>query len=313
MSTSIPAAVSMSGPSPLSRRWVFTLNNPTDDEEQRLGDTFGAGQPFRYAVFGREVGESGTPHLQGFFILTSPKRRSWLSRTILGRLHLEPARGTSTQAADYCKKDGNYDEFGELPTEQGRRTDVERLREFIIEHPTRPTAREITRNFFGLSLRYGNRIEQLIDHLRPETRLVPDDAILRNWQTDLYDFLGSDPDDRSITFYVDEDGNSGKSWFCRYWLTNFFAETQILSIGKRDDLTFALDPTKKYFLFDVPRNNMEFLQYSVLESIKDQIIFCNKYQSKTKVLPAPVHVVVFSNEMPDMNAMTQDRYIIKRI
>lgn len=298
-------------PSPQSRRWVFTINNPTDDVEQRLADNFEQGDPFRYAVFGRETGDSGTPHLQGFFILTSPRRRTWLTTRFFPNAFLEPAVADSRAAADYCKKDNEYDEFGELPTEQGRRTDIERLREFIVTHETRPTQREIASEFFGLSLRYGRRIEELIDHLRPHEALVPDGVVLRPWQVDLADVLADEPDDRTVTFYVDEDGNSGKSFFCRYWLSRYPEMTQILSIGKRDDLAYAIDPTKKFFLFDIPRGNMQFLQYSVLESLKDQIVFCNKYESKTKVFPKAVHVVVFCNEAPDDTMMTGDRFIIK--
>lgn len=301
-------------PSVQARRWVFTWNNYTEDDEQGLADVFERGEPFRYAVFGREVGDSGTPHLQGFFITTSPRRRNWLTQRFFPRCFIEPALGPSDKASEYCKKTGVYDEFGELPSEtQGKRTDVQRLKEFIVAHPTRPTKREIASEFFGLALRYGNRIEELIDELRPQEALVSATSVLRTWQFDLEEFLGSDADDRSVTFYVDEEGNSGKSWFCRYWLTKHMDDTQILSVGKRDDLAYAIDVTKRYFFFDIPRGCMEYLQYSVLESLKDQIIFCNKYQSKTKVLPRPVHVVVFCNEAPDDTKMTNDRYIIKSI
>lgn len=300
-------------PSPQARRWVFTWNNYTAEDEQRLIEHFEHGDPFRYAVFGREVGDSGTPHLQGFFICTSPKRRNWLTTRFFNGCWIEPALGPSDKASEYCTKSGDYEEFGELPSEQGKRTDVDRLKEWIINHPTRPTKREVASEFFGLALRYGHRIDELIDDLRPHEALVPASVQLRPWQLDLETYLGSDPDDRSVTFYVDEEGNSGKSWFCRYWLTNHMDDTQILSIGKRDDLAYAIDVTKRYFFFDVPRCNMEFLQYSVLESLKDQIVFCNKYQSKTKVFPKPVHVIVFCNERPDYSKMTDDRYMVKNM
>ena len=47
---------------------------------------------------------------------------------------------------------------------------------------------------------------------------------------------------------------------------------------------------------------------SVLEKVKDQLVFSSKYASRVKVLPHPVHVVVFSNEQPDMAVTTEDRY-----
>jgi len=56
---------------------------------------------------------------------------------------------------------------------------------------------------------------------------------------------------------------------------------------------------------------MEYLQYAVLEKLKDQIIFSGKYASSTKYIEHPVHVVVFSNEEPNMDALTLDRYVVR--
>lgn len=57
-------------------------------------------------VFAREVGESGTPHLQGYIRFKKPCRLSWWKNT-LPRLHVEARRGTEQQAWDYCLKDGD--------------------------------------------------------------------------------------------------------------------------------------------------------------------------------------------------------------
>jgi len=100
-----------------SKRWCFTLNNyKPDDEATFLAATY------QYMVFGREKGPSGTPHLQGFITFTKAKRLAAV-RKLCSRAHWETARGTSVEAADYCKKDGEWEERGEVPF-QGKRSDL---------------------------------------------------------------------------------------------------------------------------------------------------------------------------------------------
>jgi len=291
-----------------SRRFCFTLNNPTDDECQATVD-FLDGDRCVYGIIGRETGAEGTPHLQGFCILSTPQRFSFLHRSISPRLHLETTRGTSQQASDYCKKDGDYEEFGVFPASQGKRSDIDAFTTWVAEQSTMPSEREVARQFPSLYLRYRSSLLDLVEHLRPEPEFGSGGS-LREWQRVLSEQLEQPPDDRSIMFYVDESGGMGKSYFVRYCFTKFAGHVQALSVGKRDDLTFAIDTTKTIFLFDIPRLGMEYLQYSVLEKLKDQILFSAKYASRTKFLPAPVHVVVFCNEYPNMEALTEDRFNI---
>lgn len=289
------------------KRWVFTLNNYTPDEVQVVKNVL---ETAKYGVFGYEVGENGTPHLQGFVIFESNKRLNALKNAIGQRAHLEIARGTSQQAATYCKKDGNYEEYGSLPTEQGKRSDIVRFKEWIQESDVRPSERDIAEQFPSLYVRYRSSALRMVELLYPQPALV--EGELRAWQRQLFDELDGEPDDRSIRFIVDPRGGKGKSWFIRYVLTNKGSETQRLSIGKRDDLAYAIDVNKRIFLFDVPRGQSEYLQYGILENLKDRMVFSAKYESCGKVLLHNCHVVVFMNEEPDMNKLTRDRYKITR-
>lgn len=301
-----------------STRWCFTINNPTPEDEQRLinlcDDVRGNG--IVYLVWGREIGEYGTPHFQGFVIFRNRKRLRAV-RDVLGqRGHYECTRGTAREASDYCKKDGEFTEAGTLPHSGRERqpsvTDFsDWVREFDELNHYRPSEREIAQNFPNLYLRYGTRLLVLVDHLLPPTGLV--DTPLNDWQERLHNDLQMEADDRSVRFIVDETGGMGKSYFCRWYLTKYPNITQVFSVGKRDDLAHAIDISKKVFLFNMPRGSMDMLQYGLIESMKDRIVFSPKYNSITKILLNKVHVVVFCNEAPDMTKMTEDRYLITRL
>nr|WPR18786.1 MAG: hypothetical protein [Chemarfal virus 114] len=92
-----------------SYRWCLTLNNFTEVEYQGLKAC-----DCKYLVLGKEVGESGTPHIQGFIIFAGQQRLSAV-RKISARAHWEVTKGTARQASDYCKKDGDFLEVGVCP------------------------------------------------------------------------------------------------------------------------------------------------------------------------------------------------------
>jgi len=290
-----------------SSRWVLTLNNPTDGEREQWDAVFSDELVVRYAVYGNEVGASGTPHLQGFVVFNQPSRLAAVRNLLGDRVHAEFAKGTSKQASTYCKKDGDFKEFGSFPGSQGKRSDIDHFTDWIRSQDHKPSERDIASQFPTIWTRYP-RLVQLVDHIWESPNLLPVGFELNEWQQELDGRLRMEPDDRSIVFVVDQAGGAGKSMFCRYQLTKYPNETQVLKLGKRDDLSYALDESKRVFLFDIPRLGMALFQYNVVEQIKDQIVFSTKYQTRSKVLQHPSHVVVFCNEMPDMNSMTGDRY-----
>jgi len=69
-------------------------------------------------VVGRERGESGTPHLQGYVHLKHAITFSSLKKHLPG-IHIERARGTGAQNQAYCTKEGDFFETGEMPAEAG--------------------------------------------------------------------------------------------------------------------------------------------------------------------------------------------------
>ena len=114
------------------RNCCFTINNPKDEE--KIKEFLGG---CKYAVFGREVGESGTKHLQGYAEWSNSKSFKVVHKG-LENGHLEVRRGSRYDAAMYCVKECGDDfwEIGERPSEDmymGKRTDLDRLRDCVSE------------------------------------------------------------------------------------------------------------------------------------------------------------------------------------
>jgi len=293
------------------QRWCFTWNNYTDESINVINAFFSA--KCTYGIFGKEVGETGTPHLQGFFVLRRASRFTGIARHLPG-VHLEKTRATTQEALDYCKKDGDYVEYGHPPVNQGQRSDLQAALDwgesFLRDNNRAPSERDIALAFPGIYLRYP-RFTRLFELRAPVAPFAERDGQPNEWQLELEGILDGEADDRSILFYVDEDGGKGKTWFQKYYFEKHPATTQILSIGKRDDLAYAVQEHCRVFFFNIPRGQMQFLQYSILESIKDRHVMSTKYESRMKRISTNNHVVVFSNEYPDHTALTADRIVVK--
>jgi hypothetical protein len=86
-----------------SRNFTITHNNYPDTV---LED----GIQCKYIIYGREVGASGTPHLQGFISFDNQMTLSAAIKRLPG-CHVEIAIAPD-QAIEYCKKEGDYTERG---------------------------------------------------------------------------------------------------------------------------------------------------------------------------------------------------------
>lgn len=300
---------------PTAKRWCFTLNNYSAAELDHIHHAYDDNSlDIAYLVAGREVGTSGTPHIQGFVVFRSRKSLGQLKSALSARLHGEICRGTTSQASDYCKKDGDYAEFGTLESDQGARTDWTDFTNWVSSLGRVPSDLETARQFPSLFARYHGACQVIAQAALPRPRLVPDGSTLRPWQQNLRDVLVEDcEDDRSILFYVDPEGNKGKSFFCRYMMQEYENRVQMLGVGRVTDIAYLINPEKDIFLIDCERSSSEFLQYRVLEQLKNRLVTSTKYTATVKVVRKIPHVVVFMNEEPDMGKLSEDRYIIEML
>lgn len=88
------------------RNWCFTCNNYSLEDEALF-----RALEYAYLVYGREIGDSGTPHLQGYVQFLRKLRLTALKK-LHRTCHWEVAKGTAKENFDYCSKDGDYFESG---------------------------------------------------------------------------------------------------------------------------------------------------------------------------------------------------------
>jgi len=127
------------------KAYCFTLNNYTQDEYDHIHRFLGS--EASYGIVGKETGASGTPHLQGYVLF----KKSYQFRSIKDRLnprcHIEVANGDAFSNRTYCSKDGNYVEYGVIPSRKRSRDELAQhfstcmssggggLGQFHAEHP----------------------------------------------------------------------------------------------------------------------------------------------------------------------------------
>jgi len=165
------------------RNACVTINNYTEEHIQHL-DSMGLCTGIaKYVVYGKEVGKSGTPHLQIYLEFNNPvSMKNLKNRLSCPHAHIEPRMGTSQQASDYCKKDGDFKEYGTLSKQGGNRSDVSELADSCQEGKT---IREIAEDYPGMFIKYHKGVIALRSALtQPRDANTPKEVIVRYGPTE---------------------------------------------------------------------------------------------------------------------------------
>lgn len=122
------------------RNACFTVNNYTQQEYDIFVELGENRDKCQYLIIAKEVGDSGTPHLQGYIEFT--RKHSYMKFvTMTGRnFWARPRSGSQKEAKEYCQKTAEYREWGE-PRRQGNVKESMRLETMVdaIEEGSRPS------------------------------------------------------------------------------------------------------------------------------------------------------------------------------
>ena len=290
-----------------AKHWCFTVNNPTSDERARIL-ALGEDDNVEYLVVGNEVGESGTPHLQGFVAFVARMRLTQLKQNVSSRGHFEVAKFPD-KAAEYCKKEGDFVECGILVLSKGKRSDIDMFKDDVKKHKL--SLKELREAHSIVFAKYPQFCTQYIQDNNCNLDVEPHE--LYSWQESMFGILKMEADPRKIYFCVDIVGNSGKSWFCHY-TAGLLCNVQVLLPGRKADMCMMVDLDARIIFIDATRSKQgEYILYDFLEELKNRYIFSSKYHSVLKCLKVVPHVVVMMNEFPDMTKLSMDRYHVLEV
>jgi len=238
-----------------SVKWCFTYNNYPINYHSMIDPILK--ENCKKFVYGEEVGESGTPHLQGSIWLKTKMRPDQLK--LDKKIHWEKMRNEEA-SIKYCQKDS-----------------------------------KVTIHGFPKPIKILNE--------------------LRKWQADIENLIiNNEPDGRTINWYWEATGGTGKSSFCKYMFVKH--GTLIIQGGKLADISNIIFNSNMdeitAVVIDIPRVNSNKVSYAAIECILNGMITNTKYETGVKVFNPP-HVVVFANDPPETESLSKDRWKVTEI
>lgn len=132
------------------------------------------------------------------------------------------------------------------------------------------------------------------------------------FQTKVLELISKKPDDRTIYWFWDEAGCTGKTTLAKHICMKYNA---LYVQGKSSDIKYGvMDMIAKRGQIDIvimglPRTYEQFVSYDAMESVKDGIFYSSKYESGMCMFNPP-HVIIFANFAPDTEKLSSDRWSI---
>lgn len=191
-----------------SRRWTFTHNNYGDDDIEMWNEIAQdiTEHDIRRLIIGKEVGEKGTKHLQGYIGFTKAMTFGMIKKRYPKEIHWEVARGDEEQNEGYCSKEDLWIDKGQNE-KKGKRNDLLRVRNAVSEGK-------------GIRDMVDGEVVTSFQGLRMAQQLIPYYEQRRSWKPEVIWIWGPSGAGKSrmafemadgSDFYVKR-GNMGKWW-----------------------------------------------------------------------------------------------------
>lgn len=255
-----------------AKKWCFTINNYTETEYSAIVPVLK--RECDVAIVGKEVGASGTPHLQGYCEFKNKCRpKSIFSQVSVAndgtqcielafKIHWEKAKGTRSQNIAYCSKED--------------------------------------KKAFTLGC-----------HIPKGLKLI-DESQFYEWQKDLVKIIDDEPDDRTVYWYWSHKGSIGKTCFCK-WLfvhKNAFCLNGKGADVRNGIVQYYQDKgvTPELIVYPIPRcHGSDYVSYEGIENIKDMFFYSGKYEGGMVCGNSP-HLIIFANAPPNCEKLSVDRW-----
>lgn len=251
------------------KKWCFTFNNYHEDHIEHLERSLKSVGDYG---FQREIGKSGTRHLQGWVSGHSRFRPSELDL---------PCHWTKIKWL--CMK-GNIQQNKHYCTDWHKR-DIGPYAKWVYTNVSIP------RELVTLS----------------KDQLLPWQAKIASWFVEYEDALFG----RAIHWVWEPTGNIGKSVLAAY-LFDQGDDVGIVSGAKKDMKFVVSEMVKggimpKLIMIDIPRVNGDHFSVAGIEEIKNGLFMSEKFESKFCRYNRP-WILAFSNQPPPVERMSKDRW-----
>ena len=163
----------------------------------------------------------------------------------------------------------------------------------------------------------GRSDKEAFDTYRKYLKVDISNVELRKWQEDAMKFFNS-PTQRQVIWITDQSGGKGKTFFQKY-VVGYFGRSRVVTLDLRVKHANACNILKKLplatidiFLFNDVRSQYgeDLNVYKLLEDIKDGQATTSKYDNDNIQFKTPNTVMIFSNEYPNLNRLTNDRWLV---